>query len=132
MRRQILLLEIQLATELLHDHCDRNFGSRVEHHHTDIERQLTKRSGEASLNLREDASRKRVIGGFDKYLSSGSENEKAAASFRRLGRSCPGVSTSRYMAAAELSSSMPAGSARILACAAVTVFHSYLLTITEE
>jgi hypothetical protein len=50
----------------------------------------------------------------------------------RLGRSCFGASTSRYMAAAELSSSMPAGSARILACAAMTAFHSYLLTITEE
>jgi hypothetical protein len=51
---------------------------------------------------------------------------------RRLGRSCFGVSTSRYMAAAELSSSMPAGSPRILACAAMTAFHSYLLTIMEE
>jgi len=82
--------------------------------------------------LREDASCKRVIGGFNKYLSSGSENEKVAAGLQRLGRSCPGASTSRYMAVAELSSSMPAGSALILACAAVTAFHSYLLTITEE
>jgi hypothetical protein len=75
--------------------------------------------------------RSRECSGFQ-YLSSGSESEKAAAILHRLCRSCPKVSASHHMAAAELTNYVPAGSACILACAALTVSHMYLLTITEE
>jgi len=63
--------------------------------------------------------RSRECSGFQ-YLSSGSESEKAAASLHQLGRSCPKVSASHHVAAAELTNSVPAGSARILACAVLT------------